>query len=1037
MPAVRPQSADRFEIQPLEARVMLAATPGSVLTKQMRQTLLNNMSINIKSSLQTKLNSNDLAGFDTQLLSYMNTRTSGQFYFTPADVTTYVSYITSNLNVSDVTGRADDVLQNLYPLQDDANDSLTLPEDIDWIYTGYSTNPATIHTLNRQAFWVDLSLAYRYSGDGAYADKLISQLADWSSQAPALSNPDSWESQDPPWWRLNAAIRAENWAWTYSLMVGTPKWSKEANTLFLCKALEHGQFLYKVTPDDLTSNQAFLQAKGLLCVALLFPEFSASTSWKLKAQDMVFSTMDAQFFPDGGHYEQSPGYASVVIRGLLQAKVLEAKNGITWSDARNQQITRAVDAVYELMTPDGNHPAMGDAYRDDESQLWFAADLAQNTDRWPLARANAKDVWIYGPDAVAPYMGNPGHPPLGARPDTYALPNAGNYLMRSGSDSNARQILFDAGPKGGTHGHLDLFNFELFGYGKPLISDPGLYMYDSSAKRTWAISTPAHNTISIDGLNHGNLDGANNPGIVVDKWDVADDHVQVTAHHYGYAFLSGGPVVSRSIWYDYDGTMLVVDWIEGVESHTAKTSFLIPGTSTTRDLANGMIRSTSSGGNVKIQTLLRPGQTAAAKTTGIFTSNNPPPNASDPATQFYVTQSGSYVVFATLITAYNGVTPPSDISASWLTTPAKGKPLQLTLVRGSDVRDITFTPPTLKYPTSKGGVAASYSDVAYDSKGRLHMVFQDRNDLHLKYTVRSTNGSWSPIQVVDANAKVGYYPSIAIDGNDNASVAYYDGVNGDLKYAEYRKGFWTVKKVDSRGTTGLFPSLAFTRKNNPTITYYDKSKGDLRMAGATSTGWALATIDGGSVGTKDVGRYSQLMLDPARPTASKWSILYEDTSGKRYVYAVQGSIGGGVQKNGYTFFTVSSAPSLGGYTSLAFDSKNRPAVSFYDAATSALRYAISQGSTTSGGVEFSAKTVTSTGTTGLYTNLFFTSSGNATIFYFDKTQNKAMKAVFSSGKWSTAALSRGGQELHTSRYAGKTAFTKLNQGQGLIEVMIV
>ena len=65
--------------------------------------------------------------------------------------------------------------------------------------------------------------------------------------------------------------------------------------------------------------------------------------------------------------------------------------------------------------------------------------------------------------------------------------------------------------------------------------------------------------MSLDDTSHGDLEGSTNPGFKVDSWDVQSDHVQITAHHFAYASAVGGPVVSRSIWYDLDGTMLVVD----------------------------------------------------------------------------------------------------------------------------------------------------------------------------------------------------------------------------------------------------------------------------------------------------------------------------------------------------------------------------------------------------------------------------------------------------------------------------------------------
>jgi hypothetical protein len=464
-----------------------------------------------------------------------------------------------------------------------------------------------------------------------------------------------------------------------------------------------------------------------------------------------------------------------------------------------------------------------------------------------------------------------------------------------------------------------------------------------------------------------------------------------------------------------------------------RQSFLLPTTSTARNLAQGTIRTTNaSGGNVKIQTLLQAGQTSTYKTAGIFTSNDPPPNHTDPATQFFTYQVGSFVCFATLISAYNGTTPP-NISASLLNTPAKGQPLNIRLNNNGSTQDINFTPPALTRPDTSGTVRASYSDIAYDANGRVHMAFLDRDDLKLKYTVRDTNGVWSAVETIDNESGSGYSPSIAIDSKGNVGIAYSDSPHGDLKYAKYTQGAWDIDIVDSKGTTGLYPSLAFTRGNSPTISYYDRTKGDLRLAAATSSGWSLATLDTGSVGDKDTGRYSQLMLDPSRPTASKWVIFYQDNGAKQYKYAVQGALKNGVQKNGYTFFNVADAPLLGGYTSLAFDSSNRPIVSFYDASTSALRWGRSSGDTFSG-IDFDVATVTEKGTTGLYTNIYTDASNRPTILYFDKTKGYAMKAVFSSNKWSAASLINGGREIHVAKYNNSVAYTNLNQGLASIQV---
>ena len=87
------------------------------------------------------------------------------------------------------------------------------------------------------------------------------------------------------------------------------------------------------------------------------------------------------------------------------------------------------------------------------------------------------------------------------------------------ASSSSNQIIFQAGPKGGQHGHNDLLGFELSGYGKPLISEPGLVNYSGDADEIYAESTPAANTISADGLNDGDIEGVNNPAIAVDAME--------------------------------------------------------------------------------------------------------------------------------------------------------------------------------------------------------------------------------------------------------------------------------------------------------------------------------------------------------------------------------------------------------------------------------------------------------------------------------------------------------------------------------------
>jgi len=202
----------------------------------------------------------------------------------------------------------------------------------------------------------------------------------------------------------------------------------------------------------------------------------------------------------------------------------------------------------------------------------------------------------------------------------------------------------------------------------------------------------------------------------------------VTARHYGYSYLKGGGVVTRSIWYDLDGTMLIVDWGESASSHTFQQSFNV---ATLGDINNVTVDGTSgstthirtrytSGGNVLIQPLDRPGQNAARGPL-TFVSNTASGDYKDDAYRFTVTQSGTFVCFVTLVLAYNGTTAPTTSATLLTSNPTSGGDVQVQLTKNGTPQTITFTPPPVEHLDSKGTNRGTYNDIEYDKAGRLHM----------------------------------------------------------------------------------------------------------------------------------------------------------------------------------------------------------------------------------------------------------------------------------------------------------------------------
>ena len=1034
----------RAAFEPLEDRVLFAQTPGTprpdtlgaVFDKTERQALLSRLtmiSAGTYNSLNASLVANDVGGFDTTLLNYMRARGTASYFFAPGNAQTIANYAETNLSVTSQLDKADAVTDDrLFPEQSSVGSyTINLPANINWSDATKSDNPEFLSALNRQEWWVDLAQSYLYQGDSKYSTELLYELADWSSENQAFTLPANTNQYAS--YGFDVSLRVENWLMAYHSILGSGVWTGSANSLMLYKLMQQGDVLNTVSASltDFSNNRTISIGRSLLYLGDLFPELNTGASWEARGRSTVYSSIDGQFYSDGSHREQSPGYAVLAIDDLVEARKLDAINGNAWDAGKLATLENAVDALWQQLSPNGNRPALGDTYRINASTLFLKAAVVLGETKWPEAKPRARDAYVLGTAAVNPYLGNPALPALGTRGDTYELDASGNYILRSGNDVNARQINFKAGPKGGIHGHFDLLNFELFGYGRPLIADPGAYVYDpSDPNRAIVESTKAHNTIGVADTNHGALENSN--AIFTTGITSVAGGSMISAGHQGYFHLPGTPFVSRAMWYDGNNTMVVVDFVEATQARNWEQSFTVENRNTSRNLGAGLIftQNIDGLGNVRIQSLLRPGQTAGANITSAFTTSDPPPNHVDSATRYYVQQlNTTYAVFATLVTAHSGSAASATSNASWVTVPSGFGQSAVLNVNGTN---ITFSPPAVQRLNTQAQSRGTFNDIAYDSAGRLHHVFYDRDERNLKYAVRNTNGVWSTVQVVDNDDYCGYNADIEIDENGRPGIAYQDAINGDLRYAFLSPitNTWEVDVVDVPGSTGGYPSLVFSRNNTPIIAYYNKTKGDLRMALDDTNGWVINTVDS----TGDVGRFASIQLDPNRPDASKFAIAYEDTTHMDVKWGIQ-------YKTGWRFETVDNSMTIaGGYISMKwYDSgtasdRYKGVATYYDAGKGQLRYAYD-----TGGIEktlWSSMVIASKKRQGLYSKLFI-ENNKPRVFFFDGTNNKGFflySSKIAGGSWTLADLGAGGREIHYAYRNGGYFYTSLDEGTGFLTV---
>ncbi len=86
------------------------------------------------------------------------------------------------------------------------------------------------------------------------------------------------------------------------------------------------------------------------------------------------------------------------------------------------------------------------------------------------------------------------------------------------------------------------------------------------------------------------------------------------------------------------------------------------------------------------------------------------------------------------------------------------------------------------------------------------------------------------IETVDSSGDITEVGSLAFTQSGQPAMSYYDGINDDLKYAQFKGASWMIETIDGTGNIGLINSLAFNPSGQPAIGYIVFSNGTLRYA---------------------------------------------------------------------------------------------------------------------------------------------------------------------------------------------------------------
>jgi len=332
--------------------------------------------------------------------------------------------------------------------------------------------------LGRHSFLNDLAAYYSVSHDARAAETWRDMVSCWIDGAPCENNATGWDGTC--WRSLDAALRVEGWSKQFPIFKDSPAVDDAFVAKFLGSVREHGDYLMSHATDR---NWLVYEMTGLLRTAVTFPFLQGAAEWKKYALGRLERELKKQLYPDGFHYELSSGYHSVIPDNYTGIVAFMKSMGEPTPPFISEGLESSYDLYVKLVRPDGKMPALNDAgERVVKEVMERALTLYPNRQDFRFLATDGKK------GAEPPFK-------------SIALPYSGAVVMRTGWGAKDIWAYMDCGPVGRGHQHEDKLNVLLWAYGKEMLTEGGIYNYDTSEMRSYVLVTSSHNTARVDGRN--------------------------------------------------------------------------------------------------------------------------------------------------------------------------------------------------------------------------------------------------------------------------------------------------------------------------------------------------------------------------------------------------------------------------------------------------------------------------------------------------------------------------------------------------------
>lgn len=359
-----------------------------------------------------------------------------------------------------------------------------------------STTRLWRYNLHYFDYVLDLGILVKWRSNERAGDTLRKLIGDWIESNPVGTGVG--------WHSYPLSRRIVNWLQAASLAAGTMDRDGNGFRKTWTRSLfQQTRYLEDHLEVDLSGNHLLANAKALFFAGVLWGG-NIGERWREKGIGLLWQGLNEQVLEDGGQYERSPMYQTIVLQDYLEVIHLLQVEGRQFPSWARDRLILMADFLFSMLHPDGEislfaDSAFGIAYKPLDV-LAAAEHLLDVPGRWNGAIPGPFCGLVHAPIRTIASNASSSFGPS-------SLPATGYFDLFNGERTD--KLIVDGRPMAPdhlpAHGHCSLFSFELSVAGERFVVDSGVQEYESGPWRDFWRSTRAHNTVSVDGAEQSEI----------------------------------------------------------------------------------------------------------------------------------------------------------------------------------------------------------------------------------------------------------------------------------------------------------------------------------------------------------------------------------------------------------------------------------------------------------------------------------------------------------------------------------------------------